>query len=526
METARHNHACARCSERKVKCDRKRPCEACVRLDLDCDFLPLPPRNRRRRPNNANVQIQALAGQLREYEAWFRERGIDPESLPVNIPRQRESEPSEKEPLHTAQSTQSAQSIQSTPSGASPGRLRLASKCVVVPVFTILSRVADNNSVLWTRVIEEFDPQDDLNITHDGSSDDEVEVRLKGTPGNTGVGPSFIFANRPSPHGYRPEHPPLDMSRRLWQVYCENVDPLTKVLHMPTVKHAMENAFRDTPAVPRAFEALLFAVYAAAVMSLREDDCSKTLGEPRSVLLPRYLAATETALMRANVLGTTDIIVLQALLLYLLAVRDLHEPRAVWTLTGVAIRLAEGMGLDRDGLRESPPLPPFDVEMRRRLWWQLRVHDFRTAELCGRPKFQDLDVDSTLTAGSTAALATQWPANVDDAALGPAMAGSPLPPLGEASSATDAVFVAVKCELLRFTAARLSALRRQQIPGPSTNPWRLYTTSALDNDFADIEARLETRYLRYCDPSKPLHLMATLMARCAINILRFMTRHP
>lgn len=299
---------------------------------------------------------------------------------------------------------------------------------------------------------------------------------------------------------------------------------------MPTVQHALDKALHDSPStVPRAFEALMFAVYAAAVMSLREDDCSQRLGEPRPVLLLRYLAATEAALTRADVLGTTDIVVLQALLLYLLAVRDLYEPRAVWTLTGVAMRLAEGMGLDHDGAAEtsSPSsLSPFDVEMRRRLWWQLRMHDFRTAELCGRPKFQDLDMDRSPASGS---MATQWPANVDDATLNPMIAGSPLPPLGEASSATDAVFVAVKCELLRFTAARLSTMRRQQSQSTmasASNPWSLYTMGALDNDFRDIEARLETRYLRYCDPSQPLHLMATLMARCAINILRFMARHP
>lgn len=222
-------------------------------------------------------------------------------------------------------------------------------------------------------------------------------------------------------------------------------------------------------------------------------------------------------------LGTIDIVVLQALLLYLLAIRDLYEPRAVWTLTGVAMRLAEGMGLDRNGTAEtSPPMSPFDIMMRRRLWWQLRMHDFRTAELCGRPKFQDLDMDSNRIDGS---MPTQWPANVDDAALRPNMTGPPLPPLGEASSATDAVFVAVKCELLRFTAARLRTMRQQHTLS-SSNPWSLYTMGVVDNDCRDIEAHLETRYLRYCDPSKPLHLMATLMVRCAINILRFMARHP
>ncbi|CAK7214712.1 hypothetical protein SEUCBS140593_002283 [Sporothrix eucalyptigena] len=50
--------------------------------------------------------------------------------------------------------------------------------------------------------------------------------------------------------------------------------------------------------------------------------------------------------------------------------------------------------------------------------------------------------------------------------------------------------------------------------------------SADSDDLQALEHHLETRYLRYCDPSRPLHLMATLMMRCALNILRFMARHP
>ncbi|KAL1909656.1 hypothetical protein Sste5344_004504 [Sporothrix stenoceras] len=377
-----------------------------------------------------------------------------------------------------------------------------------------------------TQVCQQFDGQDDSDTTLDGSSGpDEAEHAPEETYEDTNAGPSFIFGGNLSQEGYRshrPSHPPPDTARRLWQVYCENVDPLTKLLHVPTVQHAFGKALQDLSIVQRAFEALMFAIYAAAIMSLREEDCQLRLGEPQSVLLPRYLSATEAALMRANVLGTADIVVLQALLLYLLAIRDLYEPRAVWTLTGVAIRLAECMNLDRDGTAESPPMSTFDIEMRRRLWWQLRMHDFRSAELCGRPKFQDLDMDNNHVDGL---MPTQWPANVDDAALSPDMIGPPLQPLGGALSATDAAFVAVKCELLRFTAARLSTMRRQQNHS-SFNPWNLYTIGALDNDYRDIEVHLETRYLRYCDPSKPLHLMATLMVRCAINILRFMSRHP
>jgi len=44
--------------------------------------------------------------------------------------------------------------------------------------------------------------------------------------------------------------------------------------------------------------------------------------------------------------------------------------------------------------------------------------------------------------------------------------------------------------------------------------------------FREVEEILETKYLRYCDPSQPLHLMTMLMARSAMNVVRFLTNHP
>ncbi|RFU29030.1 hypothetical protein B7463_g7326, partial [Scytalidium lignicola] len=171
------------------------------------------------------------------------------------------------------------------------------------------------------------------------------------------------------------------------------------------------------------------------------------------------------------------------------AVRDIYEPRAVWSLTGVAVRIAQGMGLERDGIYLG--LPPFETEMRRRIWWQLKMHDFRTAELCGIGKFQDLH---------TGAESTKWPANINDDQFYPDMA----------SAATESN---------RLTDATSSPWDPQpHTPGSDT--------AEIDESFREIEKLLGDKYLRYCDPSRPLHLMAMLMARCCINVVRFMSHHP
>ncbi len=260
---------------------------------------------------------------------------------------------------------------------------------------------------------------------------------------------------------------------------------------------AIEKAAVNARAVPRGFEALLFAIYSAAVMSLTDDECQLKLGGPREVFLPRYISATKAALSRAKFMGHPSFVLLQALVIHLLAVRDIYEPRALWCLAGVAVRTAQVMGLDRDGAALG--LPPFEAEMRRRIWWQLKMHDFRAAELCGITKFQGLQ---------TGADNTRWPANVNDDYLFPGMVSL----TAESNTLTDAVFISMKCDLLKFAADHIAKFHRE---GNDSGSWELYMTGSggaeADQSFREIKELLETKYLRYCDPSRPLHLMAMLM---------------
>ncbi|KAL8738249.1 MAG: hypothetical protein Q9181_000929 [Wetmoreana brouardii] len=173
---------------------------------------------------------------------------------------------------------------------------------------------------------------------------------------------------------------------------------------------AIEKATTNIEHIPRGFEALMFAIYSITVLSLTEDECKEILGETRATLLPRYVAATKAALPRARFMSSTSIVVLQALVLHILSIRDAYHPRAVWSLTGVVICIAEGMGMCLDGTLLG--LSPFEAEIRRHIWWQLRMHDFRAAELSGQAKFRDFELDET---------APKKPANVSDSDLYPAM---------------------------------------------------------------------------------------------------------
>lgn len=492
--SGRPTYSCIRCADRKVKCDRQRPCNACVKRNLDCVFNPSPPLSLRKRHQRLKQQI--LTDRLRHCEALLHEQGIDPSKLtdaPDSEPRRRS--------IHTVPVPVLPEELQlHTPSSIESEPSQCINKTQVVHGQG-RSKFVDNS--LWTRVVEEFhDPEDALENSSDDASD------LESSDDDF----AFVLGSQPKTNT-GPRHPPAERIHQLWQIFIENVDPLTKIVHVPTLRPAIQKAASSIGTIPRSFEALMFAIYAAAVMSLKDDECRQRFCEPRKTLLSRYMSATKAALSRAKFMGTISLVVLQALVLHLVSTRDTYEPRAVWSLTGVAVRIAQGMGLERDGVYLG--LPPFEAEMRRRIWWFLKTHDFRTAELCGQVKFRDLETGGTEN--------TKWPTNVNDDQLYLDIPSLP----AESNRVTDVVFVALRYEFTNFAAGRVARFRQLE---KDSSQWNFPASGSdkveVDEAFRELEEIVETKYLRYCDPSQPLHLLTMLAARSAMNLVRFLTHHP
>lgn len=64
----------------------------------------------------------------------------------------------------------------------------------------------------------------------------------------------------------------------------------------------------------------LFALYLISVVSLQSDECESLLGQSKPKLLSDYEMLCEQALATSNFMGTSDIIVLQALALYVVSI--------------------------------------------------------------------------------------------------------------------------------------------------------------------------------------------------------------
>lgn len=146
-------------------------------------------------------------------------------------------------------------------------------------------------------------------------SDDELPIMSTKSPI---IGESFIFG-RPVLQSLSPYHPEPVRIFKLWQAFVDNINPLVKLFHAPTVQQYILEASTVLHRVPPCIEALMFSIYLAAVMSLTDGECMTMMGEPRSTLLSRFSNAAQQAIINAELLKSTSIVVLQAFTIYLVS---------------------------------------------------------------------------------------------------------------------------------------------------------------------------------------------------------------
>jgi hypothetical protein len=153
----------------------------------------------------------------------------------------------------------------------------------------------------------------------------------------------------------------------LWNTFQHNVNPLSKVIYLPKVQNLVLDSIRDPYSISTSSTALLFSIYATAVLSLKDDDCQIKFGESRNILLERYTNAAQQALGAANFIQSTDLEVLQAFVLYIIAMRPTLVPETTWILSGMAIRMSERISL----LTPKNQISLFEAQMRSRIGWHI-----------------------------------------------------------------------------------------------------------------------------------------------------------
>jgi hypothetical protein len=67
-------------------------------------------------------------------------------------------------------------------------------------------------------------------------------------------------------------------------------------------------------------EALMFSIYSSALLCMQVDEVQKYFKDTKSTLLARYRHCAQQALVNAGVLGTSELMVLQAFVLFIVRI--------------------------------------------------------------------------------------------------------------------------------------------------------------------------------------------------------------
>ncbi|KAI8947562.1 fungal-specific transcription factor domain-containing protein [Xylaria longipes] len=479
--------ACVHCQYRKIKCDRQQPCSNCVKAKIACKpSIPAPP-HKRRRPNQDLLERLARCEQLLKQYA------------DGNVPAQGELAPATTEPSSSASISQpvsspSAIKVENENEARSPntptgkvveenGNVRFIDNHIRISVYDQLAAMRN--------IIDDEDDESESS-TASLSPDNHADLFL-------GVEDATI--------NLQELQPDLVNVFRLWQLFTDRVNPLTKVIHVPSLQSYVMDAATDINKVPLAYQALLFSIYIMAVVSLTGQETLQLLGMTRDEALNRFTRGAKLALTRANFLKNYNMTILQALVLYMLSFNGRADNHSTWIMGGSVVRIAQKMGYHRDGKQFN--LSPFETEMRRRLWWHVITQDARYAMLSGL---------------SQSWVASNWdtemPQNLNDADLFP----NSMEPLVPRNGPTEMAFVLLIYHYQRFTnrthhafEAAFLALR----DGGKRDPQRPSPIETYRSLVDEIDLELAEFERNYVDPAASgVHEAAALVRPLFIEKMR------
>ncbi|KAL4961319.1 putative C6 transcription factor [Aspergillus stella-maris] len=489
--------SCVTCRRRKVRCDKRNPCSNCVKANIECIFPP--PGRAPRKVKRPPAENAELLSRLRQLESIV-EAAITNNTQSTSSPSQGRSDQSIGEAPAQVQPQDDApvgcQMAAATRQSQLPSLEHEFGRLVIEENR---SRYVSNR--FWASLGDQIEELQDILDPSSSDNEDHPSPESNSSYNTSHDGMLFGFCSQA--HTLRSFHPTPSKIPLLWTIYAENVKPLLPVIYGPTAQRLFAQAAQAPDALDKNIEALVLAMYFAAIVSMSTEQCIDRLGESRDTLIGRYRFAVEQALSRANLLNTQSLTLMQAAVIFLNAVRRDDDTKFVWSMSALILRLAQGLGLHRDG--NNFGLKPFDAEMRRRLWWHVVLLDLRSSEDHGT----DVQIHDRM-------FDTRLPLNVNDTDLSPNSKERPTPRV----EFTDMTFFLIRCDICY-------ALRRVAYTCPNTSGAVAGPTP--DNCGSVVQTvnrHIEQQYLQHCDTSDPIQWISATVARLMLTKMWLVIHHP
>ncbi|KAF7558192.1 hypothetical protein G7Z17_g121 [Cylindrodendrum hubeiense] len=375
----RVERSCVICHRRKVRCDKQSPCSQCARGGYTCLYPQTGPPVRRVRKTTITDVASRISDLEKTLIAVSREQEVQLSFRPFSTAPtgNTDGRHGSTGPSNTGRTDSGHTSVAFTTAPYS-GTSQTTSPTYGSPIRPAESEAADES------------PSDEVLLKKGTSSqyfNEEHDVRSALStprshspqpPTTSPFNPMGILSSRCFDQPLSAYLPPKLAAMQLWRIYVDNVDPCSKVLHIPTDEIAIYTAIDNPNNTSTEVLAVCCAVYFSATVSLDPSEVASILEGEKYTWLQRFKKGIEQGFAHSEFLEAPTVVLLQALAIYLAAVRVQNSGRGIWVLNGLAIRAAESIGLHRDGRKLN--LPPFESEMRRRLWWHLVARDGRAAE--------------------------------------------------------------------------------------------------------------------------------------------------
>ncbi|KAI4250965.1 MAG: hypothetical protein L6R42_008554 [Xanthoria sp. 1 TBL-2021] len=495
--------SCLECRRRKLKCDKSHPCANCTKNTRDCVFLaPALDSASQMRLTEIKEKMGSLERVLEQDVARNSTRPqswkADPEGEQVDFAPEPEDEKNlEPTPLATADAVYDDDADDDLADlGFAMGRMRLSDriggffrpKMAEELSVSLNDDVADNHSQSRKSLSPEAP------IPHHVTSPQYNKFLA---PGPTYIAPSssFFFSSGQSSASLIDYLPSKIIANRLLNQYWLAVHPICRIVHRPSFQRRYDTFWADVEMGVEptgSLQAVVFAALFSGVVSMSDNAVLMAFGTSKKDLVDNFQMGTETALGRANVIRTTKVETLQALVMYMIPLCRGEISRSHSALVGTALRIAECMGLHRDGTEYG--FGPVETHVRRLIWYHICFLDIRTCEAQGpRPHIRSDEFD------------TQFPLNVDDEEL-----EALDPPTTSASRWTDMTLTLIRMEANEM--CRIVWVDRQRLEKK-----KISLTSVLGK-IENFRKIMKDKYLRFINDNIPIQHLGRQI--CEIVTLR------
>lgn len=124
-----------------------------------------------------------------------------------------------------------------------------------------------------------------------------------------------------SPQSYKGLALSLQTRQQLCDIYLQNVDPVFKVLHRPTLRAFLydDKPYLDYEPHHQVPATLAWSVYYAAVCTIDDARCQQLFGVDKKTISADLQRETESALVKADFVTTNELTVLQAYVISLVS---------------------------------------------------------------------------------------------------------------------------------------------------------------------------------------------------------------